>query len=39
MHADGERDVFWKGTDGNLWEAWWADNRWNGPLNLGAGPL
>jgi hypothetical protein len=30
--------VFWKGTDGNLWEAWW-DGSWNGPENLGMGPL
>ena len=39
VQAGGEQDVFWKGTDGNLWETWRANNRWNGPLNLGAEPL
>jgi len=30
--------VYWKGTDNNLWEAFY-DGRWNGPLNLNMGPL
>ena len=31
--------VFWKGTDSNLWEAFWDGSKWNGPLSLGMGPL
>lgn len=23
--------VFWQGAGENLWEAWWAGGRWNGP--------
>jgi len=38
IHANGEQDVFWRGTDGNLWETWY-DGRWHGPVDLGDGPL
>lgn len=38
-HPNGEQDVFWKGTDNNLWEAFWANNTWNGPYKIGMGPL
>ncbi len=38
VHASGEQDVFWRGRYGNLWETWYT-NRWNGPLDLGAGQL
>ena len=38
-HTSGEQDVFWKGQDSNLWETFWAGNRWNGPFNIGMGPL
>jgi hypothetical protein len=37
-HTNGEQDIFWKGTDGNLWEKWWNHGR-QGPINLGMGPL
>jgi hypothetical protein len=30
--------VFWEGTDQNLWEAYW-NGSWNGPVDLGDGPL
>jgi hypothetical protein len=33
-------DVYWKGTDGNLWHEWYSDGHgWEGPVSLGAGPL
>jgi hypothetical protein len=35
---NGQQDVFWKGTDGNLWEAVW-NNGWRGPFDDGMGPL
>jgi CHAP domain len=38
VHRNGNRQVFWTGTDGNLWEAWWAGS-WHGPVNLRGGPL
>jgi uncharacterized protein YvpB len=34
----GYIDVFWKGTDGNLWHAWYLGG-WSGPQSLGDGPL
>jgi GH25 family lysozyme M1 (1,4-beta-N-acetylmuramidase) len=37
--ADGTVDVFWKGTDNNLWHKYYAGGTWNGPQNLGGGPL
>ncbi len=30
VQADGGQDVFWQGADGNLWEAYYLNNRWNG---------
>ena len=36
--GNGSQYVYWKGTDNNLWEAFY-DGRWNGPLNLNMGPL
>lgn len=40
-HPSGEQDVFWRDSGGSLREAWWANNRWNGPIfvNGGMGPL
>jgi hypothetical protein len=35
---NGEQDVFWKGADNSLWEASWS-NGWQGPVDLGMGPL
>jgi hypothetical protein len=37
----GNEYVFWKGTDGNLWEAYWNtyDRSWKGPNKIGMGPL
>ena len=37
--SNGTVDVFWKGTDNNLWHKYYANGSWNGPQNLGAGPL
>lgn len=34
----GVVDVFWKGTDGNLWHVWHVGG-WYGPQSLGGGPL
>ena len=31
--------VFWSGGRTGLWEAWWAQSRWNGPANLFTTPL
>jgi len=37
--------VFWTGSGGHLFQAWWAGGRWNGPVDWtasvfrGAGPL
>jgi hypothetical protein len=38
VSAGGDRQVFWAGADGNLWEAWW-NGSWHGPANLRGGPL
>lgn len=35
---DGGQFVWWQGDDGNLWETWYS-GTWNGPSNLGDGPL
>jgi Clostridium epsilon toxin ETX/Bacillus mosquitocidal toxin MTX2 len=37
--AGGAQYVFWKGTDNNLWEAFWDGAQWHGPIGLGMGPL
>ena len=29
--------VFWQGPNANLWEAWWACGRWNGPVDFTLG--
>jgi hypothetical protein len=36
-----EIDVFWEGTDGDLWRALYetATGKWTGPSNVGMGPL
>jgi hypothetical protein len=36
-----EIDVFWQGTDGNLWRGYYdvATGKWTGPSNLGMGAL
>ena len=31
--VDGEQLVFWRGTDGHLWEAWYT-GVWNGPADF-----
>ncbi len=31
----GHADVFWRGTDGSLWHAWYIGGRWAGPQSLG----
>jgi hypothetical protein len=37
----GPQDVYWRGTDGNLWFAEWADGAWLGNVaNMtGDGPV
>jgi hypothetical protein len=36
----GEIDVFWRGTDANLWEAYRSSGGWSAnPLKIGMGPL
>ena len=37
--ANANQFVFWRGTDNNLWEAFWDGSKWNGPLPRGMGPL
>jgi hypothetical protein len=38
--APGTVDVFWKGTDGNLWHAYTtAGHSWHTAASLGMGPL
>ena len=36
--ASGELNVFWRGTDNNLWHKWFNYPSWYGPESLG-GPL
>lgn len=36
--STGEEDVFWQGTDNNLWHAFWT-SKWNGAFKIGMGPL
>lgn len=31
--VSGQQIVFWEGSNGHLWEAWWSGN-WNGPFDL-----
>ncbi|MDQ6847696.1 MAG: glycosyl hydrolase family 18 protein [Candidatus Dormibacteraeota bacterium] len=31
--------VYWAGSGGHLFEAWWAGARWNGPIDVTAGAL
>ncbi len=38
VRPDGEQDVFWRGTDGELWEAWYTD-QWHQPIRLGTGRI
>lgn len=30
--------VFWRGTDGNIWEGWW-DGSWHGSVEVATGPV
>jgi hypothetical protein len=39
VDGKGATYVFWKGTDNNLWKAFWDGAKWEGPLPLGMGPL
>lgn len=32
--ADGAQLVFWTGKDGHQYEAWFAANKWNGPIAI-----
>jgi len=38
IDSNGTQYVFWKGTNGHLWETWYS-NGWLGPLELGMGTL
>jgi hypothetical protein len=37
-NSSGMVEVFWRGTDANLWQSWFT-GAWNGPQQLGFGPL
>ncbi len=37
--ALGEVDVYYRGTDGALWEEYWQNATWHGPLRVGMGTL
>jgi hypothetical protein len=39
VDAHGATYVYWKGTDGDLWEAFWNGTKWVGPYNRHMGPL
>ena len=32
--TDGQQLVFWRGTDGHLWEAWYSGGSWHGPADF-----
>ena len=34
VDAAGEQFVFWRGTDGGLWETWYSAGRWRGPTRI-----
>ena len=34
MDAFGHRYVFWKGTNGGLWEGYYNGLRWSGPISV-----
>src|SRR5207302_42174 len=38
-NVTGEQDVFWQGTDNQLWEGFYKGARWVGPQSLGMSPL
>jgi hypothetical protein len=38
IHSDGEQDVFWRGSNGNLYEIRF-NGTWSAPENLGGGQL
>jgi hypothetical protein len=38
-HPDGQQDVFWKGTDGNIWEIKHSGGTWHGPSRIRVGPV
>jgi hypothetical protein len=35
----GQQNLFWQGTDANLWEGWYTSSGWSGPSKIGDGPL
>ena len=35
VQANGQEDVYWRGGTGDLWVAFWANSRWNGPYDVG----
>jgi hypothetical protein len=37
--ADSKQFVFWKGIDGNLWQAIWDGSAWSARSPFGMGPL
>ena len=40
VRPGGEQDVFWKGTDDDLWGGRWVPGTgWEGPIHAGFGPL
>jgi Lysozyme like domain len=39
VDGNGHTYVYWKGTDGDLWEGYWNGSDWVGPFNRGMGTL
>jgi hypothetical protein len=39
VDGNGHTYVYWKGTDGDLWEGYWNGSGWVGPFNRGMGTL
>lgn len=35
VDAAGKQFVFWRGTDGQLWDKWYVGRRWHGPARIG----
>jgi hypothetical protein len=39
IDGTGSTSAFWKGRDGNLWEAFWNGSAWVGPGRVAVGAL
>jgi hypothetical protein len=38
VDSNGHTYVYWEGTNGDLWEAYW-NGSWRGPIDHGMGTL